>query len=174
MLIETTTQKILALLSKWPTRAFSVRELARALKTAHPSVGAAVRELAKRGYVKIGHVGRSSQIKANLEDEGFRHLKRILNLYTLEELTEYLVEKFNHPPAIVVYGSYALGEDVERSDIDITVISKTRVEVDTKLFERELGRGVHIMQFGSWQDTPKDLRASIINGIKLYGTIDIE
>jgi predicted nucleotidyltransferase len=150
-----------------------MREIARQVKITVPVASRIAKKLNKIGYVKISKVGPSAQVCANLESE-FLCIKRIYNLWSLTELTKYLIHEFNHPQAIVVYGSYANGEDIEHSDIDIAVISKTKRELDMSRFEKQLERRIHLIVFDSWRAIPKELRANILNGIKLYGVLECE
>ena len=74
-----------------------------------------------------------------------------------------------HPYAIILYGSYLKGEDVETSDIDLLIISKAKKEIDLKKFENILKRKIHVIINQDLKKLPKNLREEIINGFVLYG-----
>ena len=173
MFIETNMQRIFWLFCRYPTTKFTIRELAKRAKVVPATAASVVRKLEKDGFVQLGTVGKAAQVQAAIENEKFRELKRILNIYSLLEIKNALTEFYNYPDAIIAYGSYAKGEDIERSDIDIAVISKLKKEFDAKPFEKKMGREIHIMRFDDWKEAPENLKGSIINGTKLYGTIDV-
>lgn len=106
------------------------------------------------------------KIFGNTENENFRKLKRIYNIFYLSNITESIIKEFR-PNAVVVFGSYSKGEDTEDSDIDIFVDSVVKKEIDLEKFEKELGRNIHL-HVSEIKKVPDDLRKNIINGIILY------
>jgi predicted nucleotidyltransferase len=88
-----------------------------------------------------------------------------------------LVDLFKKPRAIVLFGSFAKGEDTEESDIDILVITsnKRNAEVDRFLYlcEKEFNRHVNIMVMETLDKTESAFKNSIANGIVLYGYVKV-
>jgi len=58
-------------------------------------------------------------------------------------LKEYLSEKFPGS-LIILFGSYAYGEDTISSDIDIAIIGYKKKEIDLKKFEGFLKRKIRL------------------------------
>ena len=77
-------------------------------------------DLEKEGIVKIKKEKNYFKITGNVENEKFRELKRAYNILSLSELKNEIVRNVS-PNLICVFGSYAFGEDIEDSDIDIFV-----------------------------------------------------
>ncbi len=171
MLIESNTQKILALIFKHPTVGFTLREIARKLKISAPTVATITRELERREFIKIERERNQYKVFGNVESESFKDLKRICNLFSLLPLKNFLIRELN-PNLIVVYGSYSTGEDIEDSDIDMFVDSHTTKKINLSPFEKKLARSIHLI-VGSFHKLPSELKSNIINGVILYGVIEI-
>ncbi|MBS3055799.1 MAG: nucleotidyltransferase domain-containing protein [Candidatus Aenigmarchaeota archaeon] len=172
MLKKSNIENVLDFFFRNPTIKLSIRDISRRTGLSVPTVASIVKKLITKDLLLNEKIGPSLMIYANLESEEFRDLKKLYNLYSLIDLKKFLVRQYNHPKVIFVYGSYAKGEDLENSDIDIAIISKLKKEIDTKKFETVLERKIHIMYFDSWKSVHKNLRLNILNGIKIYGVVD--
>jgi len=170
--VQTSMQKVAERIFKNPTVGLTVRELGRKIGVSHTRVIFVVKNLEKSGLVRIVKERTQKKIFANMEDERFRALKRAYNLYSLAGLAGFLARRTS-PDAIAVYGSYSKGEDTEGSDIDIFIPKTMPKDVYLELakFERTLERKIHVLA-EPWKDVPRDLRASILNGIVLYGVLE--
>ena len=75
-------------------------------------------------------------------------------------------------PAIILFGSYLRGEDLEDSDIDLFVQSKEKVDLGR--FEKKLGRKIQIFGYKDISAIKnKELANNIVNGYVLNGFIEI-
>jgi predicted nucleotidyltransferase len=151
-----------------PTTIHFVKEISKRIKLAPTSVRAHIKWLLNQNLIKRKKAKPFAGYVANRENEEFIFYKRIYNLCSLKELTDFLVSTF-YPKVLVVYGSYALGEDVEGSDLDIFALSKTKKEVDLKKFELKLKRRVHLLIIDNLNKLDRSLLKKIYNGIVLYG-----
>ena len=112
-----------------------------------------------------------------MQKPAFRHLKISRSLSWLEDknLIEFLKKRIPGISSIVLYGSYAKGEDDKKSDIDIMVISPAKKDLLPEL-DKLLGKEVNISVFSAaeWTRQAKASRAFyldvITEGIVLYGT----
>ena len=116
--------------------------------------------------IQTESVGKSLLVSADINSKEYRFFKRLFNIHSLKDIV-FQIDKEN-PSAMVLYGSYARGEDNEQSDIDIAVIG-AELDLDNRALEAELCRKIHLMFFPSEKDIPKDLRTNINNGIVLIG-----
>lgn len=115
--------------------------------------------------------------KANIDSAAFKHLKAAYNLAWLEEknLIELLKEKLPGLSALVLYGSFAKGENDEKSDIDLLALSPTLKKSGLRLPEL-LGKETSLIIFtpSQWKEQSKKNRAFylevITEGIVLFGT----
>ena len=163
---------ILELIFDRPIYKFHIREIAR-LTNIHPNIVInAVDFLKKEELIRVERKKHLVEVFANLEGKKFIRKKRAYNFDKLYSsgLVEYLEEEFN-PDSISVIGSYGRGEDIEKSDVDIIVISG-RIEkapkIDMSKFEKIIGRHIHLIAT-SYKQMSGEFFNNLINGIVLYG-----
>jgi predicted nucleotidyltransferase len=114
--------------------------------------------------------------RANMENFSFRFAKISYNLSFLDRnnVVEYLLNQNPGISSIVLYGSFAKGENDKNSDLDILVIS-TPKGIESKKLSKRLKTEVNIMTFTSsqWTKQAKTNRAFyldvITEGVVLYG-----
>jgi len=153
-----------------PSGESHLREISRRTGVSLPWVRKAILEFARQGLVSVRRQGSLVLVKASRDNPRFRDLKRCANLLSLYEsgLVEFLVERFARPEAIVLFGSFSKGDDVETSDIDIAIFTGRGEIPETAAFSRKLGREVRIKLLPRRKMEP-EFYASLINGIVLYG-----
>jgi predicted nucleotidyltransferase len=170
--IDTLSQKekkVLNFFLENPTTETHPRALSKEIKISHTWINKSIEKLKKAGLITIKK-DNEVNIKANRDSRFFKILKRSSNLIKLEEsgIITYLDEKFNHPETIILFGSFAKGEDIENSDIDIAVFSKkTSENLNLSHYEQILKRKISIQIIRGKLD--KDFKVSLDNGIVLEG-----
>jgi len=115
--------------------------------------------------------------KANIENPAFRYLKIAYNLSWLQKkgIVEFLNNHMSTITSILLFGSYAKGENDSESDVDILIISLTKSKPTAEL-TRLLKRDVNLISFtpGQWSKQSKTNKAFyldvILDGIVLFGT----
>jgi predicted nucleotidyltransferase len=158
-----------------PEKEFHVRELAKLTKKSPTTISKYLKELEKEGMLvsenKLNHLF----FKVNTENQKFKDKKLAYNLKYIKDsgLIEYLLEAYN-PEAIVLFGSFAKAENIQRSDIDLLVISSTKKEVKLDKYEKKLEHNiqlfVHSMRdIETMKTSNTKLLNNFINGIKLWG-----
>ncbi len=149
---------------KRPHSSHHVRELSRLLGVSPPTCLALINELTKRQLLTSKSVGRSRLVSAAL-NEAFIFHKKWTNLFLLLEsgLVQKLSEK--RPQTLILFGSFARGEDTERSDIDIA--SDIALNEDLSKYERLLERKIQFHRIAKELD--KNLLENIRQGILLEG-----
>jgi predicted nucleotidyltransferase len=160
--------KVLEVFFVEPTTIYFVKRISKKIKLAPTSVRVYIKDLLKKNLIKKKKTKPFDGFIANRENEDFIFYKRVYNLYSLKELLRFLVSK-HYPKLLVVYGSYAFGEDVESSDIDILVLSKIKKEIDLGKFEKRLKRKIHLVVIDNLNKLDENLLKKIHNGIVLYG-----
>lgn len=162
--------KILEEFFDYPTKKFQLRELARNTDVSLPSVKNHIEELVKENFIKKVKTGTYPGYKAK-RNEKFKLYKKLDLIRRLHEigLVKYLKEKLDEPDAIVIFGSAAYGEDIEKSDIDILVVCKQK-KIDLTQYQREINRKINL-QFMKEEDIKKnkELANNFANGIILSG-----
>ncbi len=159
-----------------PTKEHYLMDVSRNIGIAHTSVKKNLDRLIKLGLItetveKKG--GRKFPLyKASSDNEFFKKYKRIYNITSILEsnVIMYIEEKLM-PKSIVIFGSYARGEDIESSDIDLFVECK-KEELDLEKFEKRLSRKIELHFNDKFTLYPKELKNNIINGIVLSGFLE--
>ncbi len=168
--------KIAELIFNFPNKTFHVREFSKKTNFSTTAVTSAITELNKYKIVNVKKTNITTNIKANLESEAYYFYKKIFNLYKFERypfLLNEIKEKLK-PKAIVVFGSFAKGEDVEESDIDLLVISNNKAKIELKKdYEEEFKRKINLHVLASLEKSSNEFKNAIANGIVLDGYIKV-
>lgn len=151
-----------------PTSIHFIKEIGRRINLAPTSVRPGIKTLIKLKLVKKKQSRPFDGFIADRENGDFIYYKRVYNLYALKELKSAIVEAC-YPRLLVLFGSYSIGEDVETSDIDLFIISKTRKEINFNEFERKLKRKINLMIVEDFDKMDDVIKKKIFNGIVLYG-----
>lgn len=158
-----------------PDSKLRVREIERTLKLSLPSVIRYCRELEKEEILAIAKTGDVNFYTANRASEKFLLVKRLYNIKQLYEsgLIEYLRQELSNP-AIVLFGSFAKGEDTEESDIDLYIETPSKKKVSLEKFENILKRSIQVFQHKNLNEISNPhLANNIINGITLNNYIEV-
>jgi len=161
---------------KEPEREFYVRELAKFTKKSPTTISKYLNKLKKDKLLISKKKYNHLLFKANTEDQVFKDLKLFYNIKKLREcgLIDYLIEEFNHPEAITLFGSFRKAENIPKSDIDILIITPLKKKIDLKKFEKILNHEIQLFlhsneEIEKMKIQNKDLINNWINGIVVYG-----
>ncbi|MBU2637703.1 MAG: nucleotidyltransferase domain-containing protein [Nanoarchaeota archaeon] len=154
----------------------SQRQIANMLNISPTAAATAIRQLEKAGLARAekSRQGNIRLISLNRDSIEAIALKRAENFKQISEsgLVWQLPEQFPGA-AIVLFGSYSRGEDVTSSDIDIAVIGAKEKGIELSLFETALERKIVLQFYKSLGAIHKNLRENLINGIVLYGIVEL-
>lgn len=174
MIENYTTYRVLKEFFDRPTKKFQLRELSRESGVSYPSVRNQVKKLSEKGLVEEVEEGTYNGYRASM-NERFKLYKKLDIVRRLKEsgLVELLKERTT-PDAIVLFGSAARGEDVEKSDIDLLLVSG-QSEINVEEFEEEFNREINL-QFMTEEEirNNKEFSNSLANGIVLDGYLVIK
>ncbi len=165
--------KLLKIFLDNPTESFRLRELSRMSKISPVSVINYLKEFEKENLIKKFIKREVPFYQAIRDNEKFKLYKIISIIYELNKsgYVEDLWDKFS-PEAIILYGSYAKGESIESSDIDLFVIAKNKQKF-VEDFNEKLDKKVHIIFDDDIKKIPKELKNNLINGIVLKGYLKL-
>lgn len=169
-------QKIIARIFEDPERTFHIRELARETKLNPNTVSKIVKDLVKKEIIQVKKEINEVEISIALESESYKKRKRIFNLESIynSNILEELLEFYNKPKCIVLFGSYLRGEDSKESDIDIAVLTNNQNKPNVEKYERKLRRKIHILNIESKDKISNEFYNNIINGYVLYGYLELK
>jgi len=145
--------KILRELFKYTTKSFTIRELAKSIKTvSHTGVRKALGDLQGANLIKIEHHGQSNLISLNRESVISNVL---ITLFEKESKTfyhDFILELKKAVPSSVVscaiFGSFARGAEKPDSDVDVLFITGDKelvhkfVEEKSQIFTKKFGNVV--------------------------------
>ena len=172
MIEKNTIWKVLTMFFENPTTEFHLRELSRQTKLSMPSIISTTDKLNKEQLITKKKTPFLTTTKANAKNQQFTRLKRIFNLEQIynSNITDDLIQEYNHPQAIILFGSYSRGEDTETSDIDIGIITHKNKNIELAPYEKKLKRKISIHEIDVHKISP-EFKNSIYNGIILEGAI---
>ncbi len=155
------------------TEEFRLRELSRLSKISPLSVMNYLKEFEKEELIKSYKKRGIPFYKAEIDNEKFREYKKISILFEINNtgLIDFLWEELS-PKTIILYGSYAKGESVEDSDLDLFVIGKEK-KIDISEYENKLGVKIHLFFEEDVKKINKELKNNLINGIVLKGYLKL-
>jgi predicted nucleotidyltransferase len=171
MIEKSTIQKVLEVFFDHPTRQFHLRELSRLLELSMPTIVSTTEQLAKQKLILKERGTVVTSVKANLENKAFILKKRVYNLEKLYDsgIVEHLIEEYNHPKAIILFGSFSRGEDIEKSDVDIAVVTHKHLKPNVKVYEKILKRSINIHEI-ELHEISDEFKTNLSNGIVLEGS----
>ena len=172
--------EILKHFMKEPEREFHIREFAKEAKISPTTATGYLEELKKEDLLEKSKSRNVVLYKANSQNPLFKETKKYYNLKKILEskLIDYLNQELNYPEAVVLFGSYAKGENILESDIDLFILTESKKQISLKKFEEELRAEIQVFiynkkEFNELKTKNRDLINNILNGIKLSGFIEV-
>lgn len=160
-----------------PSSKHTLIDVSRKAKLAHTSVKKHLQTLLKEKLIVREDEKKQTRVfpvyEANKEHANYLFYKQIFNKEQLQKskLIEKLVETYQ-PQAIILYGSYARGEDNETSDIDIFVDTANKKEIPIQTIEKKLKKRIDL-KVNTFENLPEELQNNILNGVTLYGFVEV-
>ena len=162
--------KILELLLLNPTREFHLREISRQIHVSAPYVKREATNLMELGLVLKRSQGNLTLFRLNRDSVIAEDLKRIF--FKTESFGRFIrdnLEEVGNIKFALIYGSFAKGEEVERSDIDLLIVGdvneRRMLDIMEKIEERT-GREVNYI---AW--TENEFENKVKEGIPLLKEI---
>jgi len=150
------------------TESFRLRELSRKVGIAPFSLSNYLNEFEKEGLIGIHIKDKIKFYTAQRDNLRFSRYQKLSIQYELYEsgVIDKLWDEL-HPEFIILYGSYAKGEAIESSDIDIFIMCRDK-KINIEEYERKLGKKLHLM-FHLRDKIPNELKNNLVNGIVMRG-----
>ncbi len=171
--IKESKKRILEIFFDFPMGSFYLRQISRKSKIAVTSTKAYLNELLKEDFIVLVNEGIYPSFKANRDNELFKFYKK-LNIIERLETSGLLNYLWNNclPNSIILFGSASKGEDINKSDIDLFIQSKSK-KLELEKYEKLLNRTINPFFEPNFSRLNKELKNNIINGIKLRGYIEV-
>lgn len=166
---------VLELFINNPYDRYYLREAARILDISPMTVKRALDLLVQERLLTREEFKNQILYKANLDSQAFLYQKIAYNLAWFEQvnLVDLVQEKLPGLSSLILYGSFAKGENDKTSDIDLLAISQAKAEVNLSQY---LGRVTSLVVFSpsQWKEQAQKNKAFYIDviteGIVLLGT----
>lgn len=179
--IDSSKQRVMEILFRYPDKEFSLSELAKLAKVAKANINPILMELKKLEFIEITTLGNVWRIKVKMMNNLYIRSKIVYNInYVYNSgLVDYLIEYYKNPRAIVLFGSFRKGEDISSSDIDIAIESNEVKDyqikdlIELSEFEKLSGKKIQIHLFNR-EKIDKHLFNNIANGIVLWGFLEVK
>jgi predicted nucleotidyltransferase len=155
------------------TTDFGVREFARKTNISPPTASTILTNFEKKRLLTSKAERGFKLYKANTYSEYFRDLLKLYNIWKIRnsKLIEQLNKYYLHP-TIILFGSFAKGENIPESDIDICIISEKTTKITLQYFEKKLNHPIQIFVVKELSDLKnKHLIKNIMNGTILQGEL---
>ncbi|MEK6827200.1 MAG: nucleotidyltransferase domain-containing protein [Nanoarchaeota archaeon] len=172
--------KIKELFIQNPEKEYYVREISRLVGKSPTTISKKLKELTKKKFLIFRNELNHSLYKSNNEHEEYKQEKIFYNLNRLKEsgLVNFLIKEYNYPEAIILFGSFAKGEDNKNSDVDLAVISPSEKKINLEKFKTKLRKDIQLFVLSekeiiNMKTKNKELLNNLLNGIKLYGFWEI-
>lgn len=141
--------KILCLMFNNPTQEFYEKRIAESTKVSVGACNKYMKKLSEIEFLLKEKRGKMNFYKLNRENPLVKQLKI---LFTLDSsLMREIAEKIDGKAEVFLYGSFARGEDVEESDLDILLISgkeeRTKIITTLRNIGRKYGKNVRVAGF---------------------------
>jgi predicted nucleotidyltransferase len=175
MLTEDNKVHILRLFFEGPNVRLHLREVARRAGLSATGAMKILNALEKEGLVEKERTKVTVVYNGNYENEKFMALKRSLNLYSLYScgLVSALVDFYKIPEVVILFGSYAKGEDARESDIDIAIMTGIKEYPQLDTYEADLKRKISLHLIENTRNEEKGFINTLVNGIVLYGYLEV-
>lgn len=161
------TNQILELFYENPNQRFTIREISKITKIPRATAHRIIRSLKKQGLMN----------KENFANENLLFKTKKINFFieriVSSGLIEKLINKFN-PSCIILFGSIRKGESIKESDIDLFIESQIKREANLSKFEKKLRHKIQLFVESDINKLQKNLFNNVINGVKLYGSLNLK
>jgi len=164
----------------YPNIRIGLTELSRLIKSSKTATGEAVNELIKKEFLFKEVAGRSWILSANQKHKYFTTKKISYHLDKIYAagIVDAVYNAIPQARAIILFGSYRWGSDIENSDIDIAVeildnneINIVRLGIIGEFgYRKNIPVNLHIF---SRTKIDLNLFANIANGIVLEGFLEV-
>ena len=176
--LERAFEKVLAWFYAYPREEISLNDLCRNVEISKTTGNSIVTSLQKDGFLSIRPLGRVWRIQTNMQHPYFVSKKIPFNLQHSYEsgVIEWISENIPSARAIILFGSFRKGDDIETSDLDIAVEVVDNVKEIIPLtihyfgYRKNVIVQIHVF---SKKNIDPNLFSNIANGIVLEGFLEV-
>jgi len=172
-------KEVVILLLKYPSRSFTIRELAKLSNKPYPTVWRFVEDLYSAGVVMKERIGQAVACKLNSSTPFLEEVKKILDIRTSPHrmAAEFFTQKakvLKGVRRIILFGSVARSEENLKSDVDLAVFiddKKLGSRIDTiarSTLERTGIRVIPLIMSSSKEINMTEFEEELNRGVVMY------
>ena len=172
--------EILSIFVEEPDKKLNVREVARMAGVTPTTASKHLKNLSKNKFLLKKKERNMILYSADTESQTFRDFKIYQNIKKIKEtgVVDFINTELSYPETIILFGSYAKGENTKRSDIDLFILSESKKGIDCGKFQKILGAEIQTFIYSrketeGMKTKNKELLNNIINGTKLSGFFEV-
>ena len=179
--LERAYNKLHAWFYAYPSKEFSLNDLIENLGMSKTTANVVVNQLANEGFIIISRLGKTWRIKANISHPLFITKKIPFNLNIVYEsgVIEWIKNNIPNARAIILFGSYRKGDDIEESDLDIAVETISNepftilsvLKIKSLGYRKDVRANIHVF---SRKNIDLNLFANIANRFILDGFLEVK
>lgn len=129
--------KILRVLCKYPSKRFTIRELARLIHCTHTPVLKSIPDLQEMNLIRLEKHGTANLLTFNTKSYLFSllHSLFIAETSTKQELKKELATLLPETKMVALFGSICAGTETAHSDIDLLIVTNTKKKIKKEIDE---------------------------------------
>ena len=163
--LNKTDWKVLNFIAEDPYEKFHLRQIEKELKISPSSVKKALDIMLNLNLIKEERIANIRIVSGNMDEILLKKIKIVKNIIFVKPL----IDKIKPATSIVLYGSFANGENNRNSDIDMFVITNKQIKLhEYKNYSVQIVKMTPEILSKQRKDNPAYIK-EIKNGILLHG-----
>ncbi|MFA5076973.1 MAG: nucleotidyltransferase domain-containing protein [Candidatus Micrarchaeia archaeon] len=150
LLSSRSVSRIMSHMLARPSTSFYAARLSREARISKPAVLSSLKRLEKAGILTRAQNGKEIFYSLAQNSAMIKQLKILLTLSSISELVQDAA-KAAPEAEIYIFGSSARGEDTEKSDIDLLVVTQAQPSAFSPVFSRAKGLGIRPVFYTSME-----------------------
>jgi predicted nucleotidyltransferase len=131
--------QILTFLARNPDKQFYIREIAKIMNKSVGGTHKTLKSLKEMNFIKENKSGKNIYYQINQMNPSIKNFKIFM---TINELTTLVNKLKEISEKIILFGSCANGEDNDKSDIDLFVLTNEKGKVNKKILNTKFNRKI--------------------------------
>lgn len=174
ILVATNSQKVLNFLLDYPGKEFVEKEVQKAVRISKSGTNYALKELVHANFLYRIRKGKQCLYSLNYKNLVIKRLKITKVIMQIQRLLSSLRKLSSK---VILFGSSAHGEDGADSDIDLFIVTHSKVEIEEKIKKFRLKRKIQPvfrteLEYTELKQTDPVFYEQVSRGIVLWEKID--
>jgi len=174
ILVATNSQKVLNFFLDHPGKEFVEKEIQRVVKISKSGTNYALRELVQADFLFRNKKGKQNFYSLNYKNPVIKQVKVTKVIIQIQPLLESFKKLSSK---VILFGSSSRGEDIVDSDVDLFIVTHSKVEIEEKIKKFRFKRKVQPifrtqLKYTEMKQTEPVFYGQVSQGIVLWETSD--